>query len=331
MNVVNTPGPFNRFEPSTGILVRGVRVNGHYIIVDECSLGVEQEIDVKHYVQGGPRAAVADIGKRIIQGKIVCPARVDYAGNLESAIAELIRVAEDPRRRLTIDTNHSLTFAGLPAESGGTDDNELLSFNNVAISELVVDSTPDRGVMVTATIKGAISSRVAADLVAPPTSYLLGREISWMDCDTWRDESAMRVVSGFSVTLVNDVQMPVFIPPIHSDNRADTSPGNQPWEPDYAFMPDHPWVVGVASSTWTAQYEELLRSGAETHTHMHGGFMVGEDVTFKFGPFRAVLRAPLFKASQNPLTPGVMKRTTSIWAIANASLEQGATPFFEFD
>ena len=119
------PGSLSRVQFATGLLIRSVKVNGDYLLVDNCTINQTQEIDMnKLYIQGGPGRAIANIGAKKFTGELSFPIRVDRDNVLEPAVRTILQHAENPMYSLTLDTNHMLSYLGITAENGGTNDND---------------------------------------------------------------------------------------------------------------------------------------------------------------------------------------------------------------
>jgi hypothetical protein len=296
---MNTPGELSRFETATGLLVRSIKINGNYLFVDNCSINPDQDIDLIHLIQGGPGAAIANIGAKRIKGQISCPLRVRRDGTLDPAIRAILEHSEKPTSAITIDTNHVLSHVGLTAENGGTDNNELLSLDTVIVNELKIVAASDSSIQLTANITGMIDLRDASDYAAPAAGQLLGRELSWADCQASRLESRMRTVSSFEITITNEVEELSFIPPIQTQaiDRHDQID-----------------MVGVKSCKWSGKFEEVIRRGADTETYLHGGWMQNENLKMSFGPVAATVTCPLFKIAEVSLNPKTVKRQTNFLA-----------------
>lgn len=330
----DTPGLYDAGQIATGILTRGIRIDGYYTIVSSCDINFEHEVDLVNYIQGGPNSSIVDMGKKVVKGSIDIPVRVDRDGVLEPAVRRLLEIAHNPDVSTVIDTNHVIAYARIAADNGngGDEDNELLSLNCMVIESLTVKASPTAGVTLNASFTGMIDSREAADLVAPPTDYLLGRQLSIQDCDCSRISSAMRNVSSFEVYIRNKIISQVFIPPCIVDNRADTWPGIGSQQPsDWAFMPEQPSFIGIEETRWGGNFEEVMRLGGDTETHMHAGWIQNEDLTFKFGPARAVFKTPLYKVSNLPLTAGIMRRKTEFMGIVKPTRLHSPTELFFFE
>jgi hypothetical protein len=96
-------------------------------------------------------------------------------------------------------------------------------------------------------------------------------------------------------------------------------------------MPEQPMILGVEETRWGGNFEEVLRLGGDTETHMHAGWLQGEDLTFKFGLVRALFRIPLYKVSKVPLVAGVLRRKTEFMGIVKPSRRHSPTDLFLFD
>ena len=62
---------------------------------------------------------------------------------------------------------------------------------------------------------------------------------------------------------------------------------------------------------------ELLRSGVELNTFIHGGWMLYENLTLNFGPITATYNNPLFKITQTPLSASVLSRSVEWTGLTN--------------
>jgi len=292
------PGFLSRFEPATGLLVRGILVNGHYLLTDTCQVFPQQEIDLNWLIQGGSGGSIANLGRKHIEGQISCPIRVDQNGNLEQAVQEILNNAQFPNTPLRIDTNHVLSDLRTTADNGGTDNNLLLSMDCLVVKDLTVTATPNEGVKLTATVIGMIDSRTSTDLITSPDGHYLGRTISWAECDAERFQSSMRSVVKIVASINNQVEIPTFLLPYTASINSRS---------------DQPTFVGVKQCKWGGNFEEFLRLGNDKETYIHGGWMVGENLVFTFGPIKAIYPVPLFKISQQPLTYNILKRNTEFF------------------
>ena len=91
------PGSFSRAQFATGLLIRSIKINGDYLLVDSCTINQTQEIDMsKLYIQGGPGRAIANIGAKKFSGELSFPIRVDRDNILEPAVRTILQHAENP-------------------------------------------------------------------------------------------------------------------------------------------------------------------------------------------------------------------------------------------
>jgi hypothetical protein len=309
------PGNLSRFEPASGLLVRSIKINGHYLFVDSCEINPEQEIDLEFLIQGGPGAAIANIGVKKISGRITCPIRVNRSGVVNNAVKALLQHAESPMSAIRIDTNHVLSQVGLTADNGGTDNNQLLSLDTVVVSDLTITATPDGGVQLTAQILGMVDARDPSDYVAPSPGQLLGRELSWGDCNVKRLESQMRSATSLEINIKNELKPLNFIPPITTEIND---------------LSDQIDMIGIQSCKWGGKFEEILRLGVDMESHIHGGWMQNENLNIDFGPISATLSCPLFKIAEVPLSSKQIRRTTSFFGQIQPTLPLATGGLFTF-
>lgn len=306
------PGNISSNETATGLLVRGLSINGDYLIVDNCTLFPVQEVDEKYFIQGGPRGAIADIGNRHVEGQITCPIRVDEDYKLEPAIEHLLDNAQNPDTALVIHTNHVLSHLGITADSWGTDDNKYVNLDCCTIKDLVLSVTEDEGVKLVVSIVGMIDTTSETELVEPPDDYLIHRTLSFADCDVSREESDMRTVNKLEIRIVNNTEMPKFLMAMNA-------------EPS-----DQPFCIGTSSTKWQGSFEETLRKGVEAETFIHGGFMYNENLVFCFGPLKATIKYPMFKIGEQPLTSTTLIRKTEFFAQMLPTLRNIAGDLFSY-
>jgi len=310
------PGYVSRMEPATGLLVRGVLVNGNYLLCDSCDLFPKQDVKMEIFVQGGPKQSIANIGKRWVDGKIVCPVRVNEDNEVEQAVQDILAHAQYPNTPIKIDTNHSLAHLKLTSKYPGTDDNELVTFDTMIVKDLTLKASPTEGVKLEVSFIGMVEERRASYLVSPPDGLILGRALGWGDCTASRHESAMRSVSSIQVYIKNQESLHVFLNPIETpvENRSDNTQ-----------------IIGVKSVDWGGVFVETLRRGVETQTYIHGGWMVNEDLVLEFGPIFARVPVPLFKPAEQPLSPKLFLRTTSFWTQSRPNISNTKDLLFFFN
>ena len=309
------PGLLQRAEYGTGLLVRSIKIDGQYLLVERCTLNQTQDIDTNTaYIQGGPLNSISEFNAKKITGEISFPIRIDYDGNLDPATKILLQHAEKPTSALTIDTNHLLMHYGITAEDGSTDNNELLKITTAVVSSLTISASPGQEIKLTATFEGMLDSVTASDYVVPEDSDYLGRALTWGDFRVSREESSMRNVNDASITITNSIETPSFFIPYPSTVRN-----------------DHINLVGVRGVKWTGKVSELVRLGAELDTFIHGGWMLYENLTLSFGPITTTFNNPLFKISQSPLTASVLTRSIDWTGLTNPARPLTSGGLFTFD
>lgn len=290
------PGTFSRAQFATGLLIRSVKVNGNYLLVDNCTINQTQEIDMnKLYIQGGPGRAIANIGAKKFTGELSFPIRVNRDNILEPAVKTILQHAENPMYSLTLDTNHMLSYLGLTAENGGTDNNALLTLDQMVLKSLTISASVDDVLKVSASFEGMIDVRTNSDYAVPDENHVMGRSLTWGDCDVSRYQSSMRSISSFSLQIANEIETPAFLMPyIGTGTTRD----------------DQVALIGVREVKWNGEFSEFLRVGSELDTHIHGGWMVNENLQFNMGPITATYAVPLFEIAELPLTSKILTRKT---------------------
>jgi hypothetical protein len=290
------PGSFSRAQFATGLLIRSVKVNGDYLLVDNCTINQTQEIDMnKLYIQGGPGRAIANIGAKKFSGDLSFPIRVDRDNQLEPAIKTILQHAENPMYVLRLDTNHMLSYLGLTAENGGTDNNALLTLDQMVLKSLSISASVDDVIKVSASFEGMIDVRSDSDYAVPNENHVMGRSLTWGDCDVSRYQSSMRSISSFNLQINNEIETPTFLMPYEGTGTTRT---------------DQVALIGIKEVKWTGEYSEFLRVGTELDTHIHGGWMVNENLQFNIGPISALYTVPLFEIAELPLTSKILTRKT---------------------
>jgi hypothetical protein len=294
------PGILSRAEFATGLITRSVKINGFYLLVDQCSINQTQDIDTdNNFIQGGPGSSISNLQSKKITGSLSCPIRVNDQFQLEPAIKEILNHAQNPVRALIMDTNHLLVYNDITAENGGTDNNQLLKIDSMVVSSLNITCSQNDFANMTVNFEGMIDSSQNSEYAVPANFDVLGRALTWGDCNASREESSMRTITSFTLTITNQIETPVFLIPYQEEGSGLVSTRS-----------DQIQLLGITGIKWTGSMTELLRSGVELNTFIHGGWMQGENLTFKIGPITASYITPLFKISQLPLTSSVLTRTT---------------------
>jgi hypothetical protein len=298
------PGILTRAEFSTGLNTKSICVNGYYLIVEECNINQTQEHNLNNYIQGGPAYAIYNLGAKKYEGSISFPLRVDQDGNLETASKILLQYAAKPMSALTIDTHHLLSSKTTTVLDPGTDNNKNLSLNSVVINNLTISCSENNNVIVRLDVTGMVDEENESEFNFS-TDFILGKILSWADCNANRKESSMRTTSSIEAKIENELVTPVFLMPYLS------SPGSGVTE-----SKDQIELIAVQSTKWSGSFTEVMRNGADLNTFIHGGLMHDSNLILQFGPVTATFPNPVFKIGQTPLTAQIIRRTTE-WAGIN--------------
>jgi hypothetical protein len=298
------PGILTRGEFSTGLNTKSICVNGEYLIVEDCSVNQTQDHTLNNYIQGGPAYAIYNLGAKKYEGSISFPLRVDQDGNIEAAARILLQYAAKPMSALTIDTHHLLSMKTTTVLDPGTDNNKNLSLDSVVISGLTLSCSENNKVMVRIDVTGMVDEEKESQFNFS-TDFLLGRALTWADCNASRKESSMRTTSSIEVKIENELVTPVFLMPYLSYPGAGVTEQKDQIE-----------LIGVQSTKWSGSVAEVIRNGADLNTFIHGGLMHDSNLVLEFGPVSATFPNPVFKIGQTPLTSQIIRRTTE-WAGIN--------------
>lgn len=298
------PGILTRAEFSTGLNTKSICVNGNYLIVEDCNINQDQEHNLNNYIQGGPAYAIYNLGAKKYTGSVSFPLRVDQDGNLESAARILLQYAAKPMSALRIDTHHLLSSRTTTVINPGTDDNKNLSLDSVVINSLKLSASENNKIMVNLDITGMVDVERESTFNFS-TDFILGRALSWAECNASRKESSMRTTSSIEVQIENELVTPVFLMPYLSSIGSGVTESNDQIE-----------LIGVQSTKWTGSFAEVIRNGVDLNTFIHGGLMHDSNLILQFGPLTATFPNPVFKIGQTPLTAQIIRRTTE-WAGIN--------------
>ena len=298
------PGILTRAEFSTGLNTKSICVNGNYLIVEDCNINQDQEHNLNNYIQGGPAYAIYNLGAKKYTGSVSFPLRVDQDGNLESASRILLQYAAKPMSALRIDTHHLLSSRTTTVINPGTDNNKNLSLDSVVITSLKLSASENNKIMVNLDITGMVDVERESTFDFS-TDFILGRALSWAECNASRKESSMRTTSSIEVQIENELVTPVFLMPYLSSIGSGVTESNDQIE-----------LIGVQSTKWTGSFAEVIRNGVDLNTFIHGGLMHDSNLILQFGPVTATFPNPVFKIGQTPLTAQIIRRTTE-WAGIN--------------
>jgi hypothetical protein len=334
------PGNLRRMEAATGLLISGVAINGDFLLVSDCTITNQQEIEPVWLVgQGGPRSAIADFSGRRIEGKLSFPLRVTTSGQLEDAAITVITAAQHPDTPVRLDTNHTLVTSYIVAESNAADYNELLSLDTVIFNKLTISATAEKGAAIEANFQGIVQVRAAAAFAVPADGTRGGRQIGFTDCGCSRFSNTLRPAQSYSVEIENKSVFRNLILPAVRDNRdpSQVTPDQGTVEPNWNFMADQSQFLCTGEMKISGSYEEMARLGADRESFVHGGYSwqpsggVQDNLTLHFGPLRATFVVPIYKATEQPLLPGLVKRTVRFFSQVSPSTSSGSSEILTID
>jgi hypothetical protein len=312
------PGILTRAEFSSGLNTKSICVNGYYLIVEECNINQVQDHQLNNYIQGGPAFAVYNLGAKKYEGSISFPLRVDQDGNIEMAAKILLQYAAKPMSALRIDTHHLLSMKTATVENPGTDENKNLSLDSVVINSLTLSASENNTIMVNIQVTGMVDTATESTFIFS-TEYILGRALTWAECNASRKESSMRTTSSIEIKIENELVTPVFLMPYYSSIGSGITERNDQIE-----------LIGVQSTKWSGSFTEVLRNGSELQTFIHGGLMHDSNLVLTFGPVTATYPNPVFKIAQTPLTSQIIRRTTEWAGINNPDASMSDNGLFTF-
>ena len=293
---INFPGSLSRAEIASGLLIRSIKINGAYLLCDEINFNQTQDIEmISDLVQGGPGSAIANIGAKKYSGSITFPLRVVADGSIELAARNLINHAQNPVSALRIDSNHIISHYDLTAENDPTDNNELLSLDSVAVRSLRITGSSSNDIKVSVDFEGMVDIRTGSDTAVSLTQKL-GRALTWGDCNLFRSESSMRTVSNFEFSISNEIETPVFIMPYAGASTGRT---------------DQISLIGIKSIKWEGNVDEVIRKGSDHYSHIHGGWIVNDNLTIQIAGLSAEFKVPLYNTAEIPLSSNYIVRKTS--------------------
>jgi len=115
--------------------------------------------------------------------------------------------------------------------------------DSVVISSLTLTASENNNVMVNINLTAMVDTE-AESTFNFSTEYILGKTLSWADCNASRKESSMRTTSSIEVRIENELVTPVFLMPYLS------FPGSAVTEQN-----DQIELIGVQSTKWCSYIE----------------------------------------------------------------------------
>lgn len=303
----------NRYELSTGLILNGIRVNGNYLLTESFTLSQNQDINLNPmFVQGGPGHAIGMIGKKIIEGNISFPIRVNENNQLEQAAKDILLCAEQVNLNLSIEAENTLSYPQVTADGTPTLNNTIVVFNPVKVKKLMIKASADgKEIIANAEFIGMIDD--FSDIVTPfSDTEQLGRGLTWRDTNAYRISNQLRAINSFEININQQIEAPAFLLSLDQNRN------------DFASF------IASKDLLCVGKYQEIARMGLQKTGFVHGGFMFGETLVFDFGSFKATIPTPLFGMSEQPLTKDLYQRTVTANYSMKPSLPLNAGAIFSF-
>jgi len=273
----------------------------------------EQELQDRHFIQGGPRAQVYEMGKKILKGNFSFPLTLDKDGNLDVAVKEIIECAQYPLRDLTIYTNYELSkkyitadiydwsIGGIPNNGFGVYDRVI--FNDCAITKMSLSVKEEGPATISVEIIGRIGTTTSS-IPSLPITGMMRKAISYSECDVYLTSPAYHwdTTKEFNVTIENKIE-PIYTF-VHISDRSS-------WT-------DLPEVISMGASkvygniTYSVDRGNAYSEKASLPT----GAWVGSDLCFDISGV-CEINIPRFIANltQQPIELGLLNRKTEFIAL----------------
>lgn len=287
---------FDRSVILSGVLSPPVIVNGSYPIkTQDYSVQMNQKISLdSSYMQGGPGKAVASISKKIIDGNISFPLRINESNVLQSGIIDILNSGQNYNSLVTLTTFLLPYNAALTAES----DPYVYSTNSLVFDTCVVEKTTitakkNGPVNVSISIKGQTDVANLNPLTIPADDTNLYRNVDWYDCFFERNGSQLENLIEFSFTIEKEVDQKFFLMYCAQADRY-----------------DRPFSTGVKSVGVSFKIVEHITSAFDIFGYSLGGFFNEFNLTGTIGPISFMIPDSLLKISVQNLTPDIIERTT---------------------
>lgn len=304
----------NRIEPATGLLLNSIKINGNYVIVEDFNFAQDQEIDQNEpFIYGGPAHAIANIGKKFIEGDFTFPLRVDQNGTLESAAQAVLQCAEQTNLGLTIESENTISYPTLTNFNTPTVNNVIIMMTPIKVKNLTIfASSEGESIKCKVSFFGSIDSITGVSTFSGTVP--LGRALTWRDTSASRLSNELRAVSAFQIEIIQEVEGYYFL-----GNDINNPPTNE-----------FPALFGAKTFTCKGFYEEFVRMGLQPYSYVHGGFMFGENIQMNFGSINATILNPLFKISKQKISKTVYKRKVEFFSLMTPTTPETAGAVFNF-
>ena len=279
----------------------------------------EQELEAKHFIQGGPRAQVYEMRKKITKGSFSFPLTVDSNnGSLDSAVQEIFECAQYPLRDLEIDTNYVLAKRYVTADAidylgGGANRGwgvyQKMKFESCAINKLTLTVPESGNASVNVDLIGMISPNAYATIPILPATGMMRREISYADCDVYSTTPAYHwdTSKAFNITIDNEIE------PIYNFIKID----------EKTTWTDQPVVVGMGISNITGEITYSVDRGTELseRNSLPTGSWIASNLIFDISGVMLIdIPHCIAELTEQPIEMGLLERKTKFVALFNKTI-----------
>jgi hypothetical protein len=288
----------------TGVLSPPIIINGSDPLRTlSYSVQMSQNINLEPlYLQGGPGKSVAEFKNKNIEGSLSINPRIGQNSTLETSTLDLISAAQN------YTTSFSLTTLLLPYNPNITAYSDPFTINYSEIYSLIYDSCFVKKITISVSEKEDV--KISCDIIGQvdnsnsgvipannnPINYEennLFRQLSWFDCFFSRNGSQMENVYEVEVSIIKDMDQPIFLFPAGVNNIFDSV-----------------FYTGVKSLLVYFKYIERVTSVYDLFNYSFGGWLDNANFAGNFGPISFNIPNALYKVSNEQLPDGEIIRTT---------------------
>lgn len=277
----------------------------------------QQELDIRDYIQGGPRSQVYEMGKKIVKGSMSFILSVNANGDLDDAVQELFECAQYPLRDLTIRTNYVLGQYYITADhvngvtmmpNVGFDVYEKMIFEDCAVTNLSLEVKEYGSVSAKADLIGTISATTASTIPALPSYNMMRRNISYAECDVYITSPTYNwdTTKTFNLSIENEIE------PIYTFIKAT----------DRSTWTDLPRAIAMGKSHVTGDITYVVDRGtaAAEQASLPSGSFIGNHLIFDISGVM-LIDIPWCQANvaQQPIELGLLERKTEFLALFDST------------
>lgn len=296
-----------------------ITINGYQLALNSpMSIFPQQELEIKDFLQGGPRSQFYEMGKKIVKGNISMPITIDGNGDVDAAVKELMECAQYPMKDLTINTNYVLAKEYITADqwdfrsnsrNNGFNVYNKMSFEQCCVTKMFLEVPEYGNASVNMDIMGMISKTIPATVTPLPTTTMMRRHISYADCDVYLTDPEYHwdTTKSFNISIENEIE------PIYTFiDVTDT----QTWT-------DLPKVLAMGKSHVTGEIKysiDRATAASEKSTLPTGGWM-GSYLNFDLSGI-IIINIPrcIAELTQQPIELGLLERTTKFVGLFTSTI-----------